>query len=171
MKFMALRPSVCSSIAAASGAAADIQLQHGDIIKFGSLALHAIATPGHTSGCLCFYLPPAGAGAPGLVFTGDALLIRGCGRTDFQQGDAALLYDGIHAKLFTLPDDTLVYPGHDYKGRTCSSIAEEKAHNPRLSKSKEEFVELMDSLGLPYPKQIDRALPANLEDGAKFPYA
>jgi sulfur dioxygenase len=83
---------VKSSIAATSGAAADIQLQHGDSIKFGSLELQVLSTPGHTSGCLCFYLPPAGPGAAGLVFTGDALLIRGCGRTDFQQGEAAVVW-------------------------------------------------------------------------------
>lgn len=79
--------------------------------------------------------------------------------------DAALLYDSVHSRLFTLPDDTIVYPAHDYKGRTASSIGEEKAHNPRLTKSKEEFVQIMANLGLPYPKQIDRALPANLKCG------
>ncbi|WIA11128.1 hypothetical protein OEZ85_011271 [Tetradesmus obliquus] len=167
-KIKSLRPGVKSSISANSGAAADIQLQHGDTIKFGTLELRVLATPGHTSGCKSFYLPPVSPGSPGLVFTGDALLIRGCGRTDFQEGDAGLLYDSVHSKLFTLPDDTLVYPAHDYKGRTCSSIAEEKAHNPRLSKNKEEFVEIMNNLGLPYPKQIDRALPANLKCGIDF---
>ncbi|GBF96501.1 hypothetical protein Rsub_09843 [Raphidocelis subcapitata] len=169
-KLKALRPGVRSAIAAASGAAGDVQLRDGDSVPFGALALACIATPGHTSGCMSFYLPPAAPGAAGLVFTGDALLIRGCGRTDFQGGDAAGLYDTVHARLFSLPDDTLVLPGHDYRGRTASSIAEERALNPRLTKGRGEFVALMAGLGLPYPKQIDRALPANLEDGARFPY-
>lgn len=160
-----------SSIAAASGAACDVALRDGDYVRFGSLSLRVVATPGHTSGCVCFYLPPAAPGAAGLLFSGDALLIRGCGRTDFQQGNAGLLYDNIHSKIFSLPDATLVFPGHDYKGRTSSSVAEEKAHNPRLTKPRPEFIELMANLGLPYPKQIDRALPANLKDGADFPYA
>ncbi|KAF6264196.1 beta-lactamase-like protein [Scenedesmus sp. NREL 46B-D3] len=167
-KIKSLRPGVKSSIAASSGAAADIQLQHGDSIRFGCLALRVLATPGHTSGCLCFHLQPASPRAAGLVFTGDALLIRGCGRTDFQQGDAGLLYDSVHSRLFTLPDDTLVYPAHDYKGLTCSTIGEEKTHNPRLTQSREEFVALMANLGLPYPKQIDRAVPANLKCGVDF---
>jgi glyoxylase-like metal-dependent hydrolase (beta-lactamase superfamily II) len=107
---------------------------------------------------MCFYLPPAAAGLPGMLFSGDALLIRGCGRTDFQQGCAATLYDNIHAKIFTLPEDTLVFPGHDYKGRTASSVGEERARNPRLTKGREDFVKLMAELGLPYPKQIDRAV-------------
>lgn len=167
----ALRPEVRSVIGAASGAAADVHLQHGDTIKVGGLQLQAIATPGHTSGCLSYYLPPTGPGTVGMVFTGDALLIRGCGRTDFQQGDAELLYSNVQSKIFTLPDDTLIYPCHDYKGRLNSSVGEEKAYNPRLTKSKEEFVQIMQNLGLPYPKQIDKAVPANLEDGVKFPYS
>lgn len=160
-----------SGIAAASGAAADLQLADGDAVPLGALALRCISTPGHTAGCMCFYLPPAAPGAAGLAFTGDALLIRGCGRTDFQGGDAGQLYDAVHARLFSLPDDTLVLPGHDYRGRTASSVGEERALNPRLTKGRDEFVALMGGLGLPYPKQIDRALPANLEDGARFPYA
>jgi sulfur dioxygenase len=170
-KLKALRPGVRSSIAASSGASADALLSDGGSVAFGSLALRVIATPGHTPGCVCFYLPPAAPGAAGMVFTGDALLIRGCGRTDFQQGDAGLLYDNLHAKIFTLPDDTLVFPGHDYRGRTASSVGEERSLNPRLTKGREEFIALMAGLGLPYPKQIDRALPANLRDGADFPYA
>lgn len=214
----ALRPGVRSSIAAAAGAAGDVQLADGDAVAFGSLALRVISTPGHTSGCICYYLPPAAAGGAGMVFTGDALLIRGCGRTDFQGGELRLstnlelqrlsasclcsvslrlpniqlhpqavqdvngartllscpappitpsltsfaritgsagqLYDNIHGKIFTLPEDTLVFPGHDYKGRTASSIGEEKAANPRLTKSREEFIELMANLNLPYPKQV-----------------
>jgi glyoxylase-like metal-dependent hydrolase (beta-lactamase superfamily II) len=265
-----LRPEVKSVIAQAAGAAGDVYVQHGDTVRFGGYALECRATPGHTNGCMTFYLAE-----PGWVFTGDALLIRSCGRTDFQQGgraggaggvagsaagrlrawarsrcwqppgrlgrcafvgacpdvrgsqpfscepaaarmgqlqnsrrhccgrlfstprvqhdriasskpahprpltvspcpappppppgDPSNLHDSVHAQIFTLPGDTLVYPGHDYKGFTCSSVAEEAAHNPRLTKDKQAFVELMANLGLPYPKQIDRALPANLADGA-----
>jgi sulfur dioxygenase len=162
---------VRSSIAAASGAAADVQLAEGGAVSFGPLSLRVIATPGHTNGCICFYLSPVAPAASGMVFTGDALLIRGCGRTDFQQGDAGLLYDNIHTKIFTLPEDTLVFPGHDYQGRTASSVGEERALNTRLTKSREEFIALMAGLNLAYPKQIDRALPANLKDGRDFPYA
>jgi len=103
-------------------------------------------------------------GALTYAFTGDALLIRGSGRTDFQQGDARTLYGSVHGQLFSLPDDTLVYPCHDYKGRSVSTIAEEKRLNPRLggTRSIDEFVDIMSTLDLAYPKQIDRALPANL---------
>lgn len=100
-----------------------------------------------------------------MVFTGDALLIRGCGRTDFQGGDAGKLYDGVHSKLFTLPLETLVYPAHDYKGQTCSTIGEESKFNPRLTKSRDDFVRLMAGLNLPYPKKIDVSVPANLKCG------
>lgn len=100
-----------------------------------------------------------------MVFTGDTLMIRGCGRTDFQAGHPELLYANVHGKLFTLPDSCAVFPAHDYKGRTQSSIGEEKQFNPRLTKSKEEFVDIMANLNLPYPKQIDKALPFNLRCG------
>jgi sulfur dioxygenase len=100
------------------------------------------------------------------VFTGDALFIRGCGRTDFQQGSAETLYHSIHDKLFQwLPDDCSVYPGHDYKGLSVSSIGEEKKYNPRLTKTKEQFVEIMKNLNLPPPKKINESVPANMEDG------
>jgi sulfur dioxygenase len=92
-------------------------------------------------------------------------LIRGCGRTDFQKGDSSLLYDSIHQKLFQLPRETIVYPGHDYKGNTCSTIGEEIEHNPRLSKSKDEFINLMKDLGLPFPKKMDIAVPFNMKCG------
>ena len=103
------------------------------------------------------------------MFTGDTLLIRGCGRTDFQAGDAGQLYDSIHNKLFTLPDDTIIYPGHDYNGFTSSTIGEEKAHNPRLgnNRSREDFINLMNSLELEPPKNINEAVPGNLECGLK----
>jgi glyoxylase-like metal-dependent hydrolase (beta-lactamase superfamily II) len=101
------------------------------------------------------------------VFTGDALLIGGCGRTDFQQGDSGTLYDSIHEKLFTLPPDTLVFPGHDYNGNTVSTIRQEMQKNPRLGggKTREEFIGIMSQLKLAYPKHIDAALPANLACG------
>ena len=144
-----------------SKAKSDFYISEGDKIKFGTRYVTAISTPGHTSGCLSFVLDDSSA-----VFTGDALLIRGCGRTDFQQGNAALLYDSIHTKLFSsLPPSCLVYPGHDYKGNLSSSIGEESAFNPRLTKTKEEFIVLMDKLGLPAPKQIERAVPANMAGG------
>jgi glyoxylase-like metal-dependent hydrolase (beta-lactamase superfamily II) len=103
-----------------------------------------------------------------MAFTGDALLIRGTGRTDFQQGDPRTLYRSVHEKIFTLPDDTLVYPGHDYKGRTVTTVGEEKRLNPRLGggRSVEAFVAIMEHLALAYPKKIDVALPANLACGA-----
>ncbi|KAJ3088924.1 Ethylmalonic encephalopathy 1 [Quaeritorhiza haematococci] len=154
---------VKSIISEASGAHADVHLKPNDEITFGEFSLVALPTPGHTNGCMCFYLEPAG-----FVFTGDTLLVRGCGRTDFQEGSASTLYDSVHSKLFTLPDETLVFPGHDYKGRTVSSIGEEKKFNLRLTKSKGEFIKIMDNLGLAYPKKIDVAVPANLRCGIDY---
>jgi len=142
---------------------ADRLVKEGDRIRFGGHELEVLETPGHTNGCSSFV-----TGDRRMVFTGDALLVRGTGRTDFQQGDARQLYRSITGKLFRLPDATLVYPGHDYKGRTATSIGEEKRHNPRLGagKPEEAFVEIMSNLGLPYPKKIDVALPANLRCGS-----
>jgi sulfur dioxygenase len=100
-----------------------------------------------------------------MVFTGDALLVRGCGRTDFQGGSAETLYESVHGKLFTLPETCTVYPAHDYRGQTASTIGEEKTHNPRLSKDKDSFVDIMAKLGLSYPAKIDVALPANEKCG------
>ena len=117
------------------------------------------ATPGHTDGCVSFVL----AGAA--VFTGDALLIRGCGRTDFQAGNAGGLYDNVHAQIFSLPPNTRVYPAHDYKGLTMSTVGEERTLNPRLTKSRDDFIALMGGLNLPYPKRIDASLPANMACG------
>jgi sulfur dioxygenase len=141
---------------------ADRQVKHGDVIEFGSHQLQARETPGHTAGCLSFV-----SHTPALVFTGDALLIRGCGRTDFQGGDSAALYASVHTQLFSLPDDTLIYPAHDYAGRSASSVREEKRYNPRLGqdKSREEFIAIMQALSLPYPRKIDAALPANTRCG------
>lgn len=143
-------------------ACADVLVKQGDFIRFGNLAVEVRETPGHTNGCVTYVLEDQT-----LAFTGDALLIRGCGRTDFQQGDARQLYESVRGQIFSLPDDTLVYPAHDYKGRTCSSVGEEKRLNPRLgqSRSLDEFVAIMAELELPYPKKIDLAVPANLRCG------
>jgi len=157
------RPHVQTVISRASGASADIFVDHGDTLHIGTHALQVIATPGHTDGCVSFYL--SRIGSAGLVFSGDTLLIRGCGRTDFQQGDAARLYRSVHERLFTLPGSTLVYPGHDYKGRNVSTIEEERRFNPRLTKTEEEFIELMSTLQLPYPQLIDVAVPQNMACG------
>ncbi|KGM06373.1 Hydroxyacylglutathione hydrolase [Methylophaga thiooxydans] len=135
---------------------ADIQIRECDKFRLGdNEAITAIATPGHTAGSMSFIWRDK-------LFTGDSLLINGCGRTDFQGGDAGTLYDSITQKLFSLPDETLVYPGHDYKGFRVSSILQEKQLNPRLStNSREEFITMMNNLDLPKPRLIDIAVPAN----------
>ena len=135
---------------------ADLMVTDGVFLQIGSIEIKVLHTPGHTSGCVSYLLADR-------VFTGDALLINGSGRTDFQQGDPATLYRSITQKLFTLPADTLVYPGHDYHGITVSSIKQEIALNPRLGngKTEAEFIAIMSQLQLPYPKHIDEALPAN----------
>ena len=141
---------------------ADVLAKDGDTIRFGKHQLEVRQTPGHTNGCVT-YVEPENK----MAFTGDTLLIRGCGRTDFQQGDARKLYRSVHDKIFTLDDDTKIYPGHDYKGRTMSTVGEEKALNPRLGggKTEDQFVEIMANLKLAYPKKIDEAVPANLKCG------
>ncbi|WP_372759354.1 MBL fold metallo-hydrolase [Litorivivens sp.] len=134
-----------------------------ELLQFGDLRLRALFTPGHTNESFSFYLE---AGGERCVFTGDCLLIRGSGRTDFQGGDAGRSYDSITQRLFSLPDETFVYPGHDYKGWTRTTIAEEKANNPRLAgKSRDEYIEIMNNLNLPDPKMMDIAVPANLACG------
>ena len=156
-------PGLRSCISKVSGAKADIQLSPGDSVTWaaGQRTLQVISTPGHTNGCLTYY-----DAAMGAAFTGDALLIGGCGRTDFQQGDAEALYESIHQRLFTLPPSTLVLPGHDYKGRSFSTISTERTTNPRLAHTtKEEFAALMAKLGLPHPKKMDIAVPANMMCG------
>lgn len=138
----------------------------GDEVEFGDQRLTAIATPGHTSDSFCFL---AEAGGRHMVFTGDTLLIRGSGRTDFQNGDAGAQYDSITQKLLTLPDDTVVYPGHDYRGLNESRIGEERRFNPRLQvKDRAEYIELMTNLKLPNPKFMDVAVPANLAAGVTY---
>lgn len=153
-----------SVISRNSTAKADELIDDGDEIHFGNRYITALATPGHTEGCMSFVTDDGKA-----VMTGDTLLILGCGRTDFQGGSAETLYDSIHEQLFTLPDDCVVFPGHDYNGNTRSTIGKEKAENPRLraGMTKSEFVELMEHLGLDMPQKIDLAVPANLLDGAK----
>lgn len=140
----------------------DLPLNDGDTIAFGEESLQVIATPGHTDGCLSYVTDDKSK-----VFTGDALLIRGCGRCDFQQGNAHTLFHSVTEKVFTLPDTCDVYPGHDYSGRTMSSIAEEKKYNARLGgeASESDFVGYMDAMRLPHPKQIDHAVPANMKSG------
>lgn len=138
---------------------ADLQLDGGESLAFGNEVAHVIATPGHTAGSVCYLWRDR-------LFTGDTLLIGGCGRTDFQNGDPGALYDSITGKLFTLPDETLVYPGHDYNGRRVSSIAQERETNPRLAgKTREEFIKLMGELALAKPEFIDEAVPANRRCG------
>lgn len=152
-------------------ACADLALKEGDKIAFGRYHLQVLETPGHTDSCLSLYVEirPETDGFEALVFTGDALLIRGCGRTDFQQGSSDRLYESVTSKLFTLPSETKVYPAHDYRGHTSSSIAAEKRHNPRLGqgRTKEQFVKIMSELKLAQPKKIHEALPANLVCGKR----
>jgi sulfur dioxygenase len=142
---------------------ADLHVHNGDEVRVGGLLFRVLATPGHTDDSVSYAIA-------GRVFTGDALLVRGTGRTDFQNGDAGQLYDSITNVLFHLSDSTLLYPAHDYKGRTVTSVGEEKRHNPRLAgKSREEFIQLMSELRLPRPKKLDVAVPANRACGAVPP--
>ncbi len=137
----------------------DVRLRDGDLIKVDGLVLRAVHTPGHTPDSHCLVMQDR-------VFTGDTLLIGATGRTDFQGGDAGAQYDALFGRLLTMPDETLVYPGHDYKGRWVSSIGEERGSNPRLqAPSREAYIEIMAGLKLPPPKMIDIAVPANLNLG------
>lgn len=143
----------------ACAACADLHVNDGDLLKLGDLEIQVLSTPGHTDGCVSYRVGNR-------VFTGDALFIRGSGRTDFQQGDAGKLYDGVTQKLFTLPDATEVYPGHNYAGMTMSTIGEEKRFNPRFAgKSRAQFIALMRTLNLPAPKRLAESVPANLNCG------
>jgi sulfur dioxygenase len=139
---------------------ADVGIEEGGPFQVGGITLKPLHTPGHTDGHFAYLIGDR-------VFTGDALLIDGCGRTDFQNGDADALYKSVKEKLFTLPDNYLVYPGHDYQDRRVSSIAQEKKRNPRLGgeRSLEEFRDIMANLNLPYPKFIDYAVPGNRQCG------
>ena len=136
-----------------------MRVKEGETIDIEGLSLHVMYTPGHTSDSYSFLMDDR-------VFTGDTLLIRGTGRTDFQNGDPRAQYDSLFSKLLTLPEDTLVYPAHDYKGDTVSTIAEEKAFNPRLQvDSVDQYVDIMENLNLANPKMMDIAVPANLKVG------
>ena len=139
---------------------AHVLLKDGETLRFGQHQLKAITTPGHTDSCMCYHVG-------NMLFTGDTLTVRANGRTDFQQGSAEKLYNNVHTKLFTLPDETIVYPAHDYKGFTSSSIGAEKKFNNRLrtSISLEAFVKIMSELKLAQPKKIDIAVPAHLHCG------
>lgn len=129
---------------------------HGDVLQVGAVEIKAIATLGHTDSHMAYLVNGD------RVLTGDALLIRGCGRTDFQSGDAGTLYDSVTQNLFTLPEETLVYPAHDYRGNTVSTIKEEKEFNPRfVGRNRQQFIEFMNDLDLPDPKKIMEAVPAN----------
>lgn len=158
-----LKEAVGSKIAAPAHdrlSCTDVGIEEGKPFQVGGIVLQPLHTPGHTDGHFAYLFGDR-------IFTGDALLIEGCGRTDFQNGDADALYKSVREKLFTLPDDYLVYPAHDYKDRRVSTIAQEKKRNPRLGgeRSLEEFREIMANLNLPYPKFIDYAVPGNRQCG------
>ena len=149
----------------ASGAEfVDFTTSEGTPVAIGELALRPLFTPGHTNDHHAYLIDSHGSAR---LFTGDALLIEGCGRTDFQNGDAATLYRSVHDKIFALDDETLVYPAHDYNQRQVSSVGQEKLRNPRLGggKSVDEFIAIMAGLDLPRPKKIDVAVPANRKSG------
>jgi glyoxylase-like metal-dependent hydrolase (beta-lactamase superfamily II)/rhodanese-related sulfurtransferase len=151
------------ALSARSGAqGADRLLSDSETIAFGKRHLEVRPTPGHTNGCITYVLDDQS-----MAFTGDALLIRGCGRTDFQQGSPRQLFKSVRSQIFSLPERCTLYPGHDYRGLTATSVAEEKLYNPRLAESigEEDFVGYMTHLGLPHPKQMEVAVPANLRCG------
>ena len=152
----------------AKAACADRTLQHGEVLNIGTVAIQAIETHGHTDSHMAYLVNGTH------LLTGDSLFIRSCGRTDFQSGDAGTLYDHITQRLFTLPDDTWVYPGHDYRGHTVSTIGEEKQFNPRFIlkdltgqhlRDRESFIRFMNTLNLPNPQKIMEAVPANEQCG------
>jgi sulfur dioxygenase len=143
---------------------ADIGVEEGKVFRLGHINIHPLFTPGHTDHHHAYLVDN---GTQKMLFSGDALLIESCGRTDFQSGDAATLYNSIHEKFFSLPGETLVYPCHDYEGRCITTIAQEKQRNPRLGKnrSQAEFVSIMTSMDLPYPRKIDFAVSGNQQCG------
>jgi rhodanese-related sulfurtransferase len=151
------------AVAKASGAlGADRYLVHGDQIALGARQLEVRATPGHTNGCVTYVLDNES-----MAFTGDCLLIRGSGRTDFQQGDPHVMYRSVHSEIFRLPEGCLLYPAHDYRGLTVTSVGEERRFNPRLGGQigEDDFAGYMNNMHLPHPRQIDIAVPANLRCG------
>ncbi|MFW5921164.1 MAG: MBL fold metallo-hydrolase [Polyangiales bacterium] len=144
-------------------ACADVRVGHGDVVNVGSVAIEVLETPGHTDDSVSYRVGDD-------VFTGDALFVRGNGRTDFQNGDPEALYRSLTEVLLALPEHTRIWPGHDYRGHTMTTVGEEKRHNPRVAgKSRAEFVEVMNNLGLPRPKRLDEAVPANRECGCSEP--
>ena len=149
-----------TGVSQACGAvSASLQLNDGDVLQFGRYELKVIATPGHTAGSVSY-------SCKNRLFTGDSLLINGCGRTDFQEGDAGILFDSITKKIFCMSDETLIYPAHDYNSKYVSCVAQEKSINPRIAgKTREEFIVLMGQLNLPKPKFIDIAVSANRKCG------
>jgi len=155
------------AISASSGAdGADLFIKDRERLVFGKRYVEARATPGHTGGCTTYVLDDQS-----MAFTGDALLIRGCGRTDFQQGDPGKLFRSVRSQIFSLPEQCTLYPGHDYRGLTATSVGEEKLYNPRLAEGilEQDFVGYMKHLGLPHPKQMELAVPANLKCGKPQP--
>jgi glyoxylase-like metal-dependent hydrolase (beta-lactamase superfamily II) len=160
-RFKQNHASVIAISKAANTENSDINVKDGDKLYFGSNIITVISTPGHTNGCVTYVLNETTA------FTGDAILIRGCGRTDFQQGSSSELFKSVRQKIFKLPDNMLLYPGHDYKGNTVTSVIEEKLYNHRLKITigQAEFIEIMNNLNLSYPKKIKESLPANMKCG------
>eukprot|EP00929_Paragymnodinium_shiwhaense_P099846 TRINITY_DN61742_c0_g1_i1.p1 TRINITY_DN61742_c0_g1~~TRINITY_DN61742_c0_g1_i1.p1 ORF type:complete len:723 (+),score=119.98 TRINITY_DN61742_c0_g1_i1:84-2171(+) len=165
MRLKACLPELQTGISGASGAVADMFMAHKQSIQIGDVTVEGRRTPGHTDGCMTFVVHGK-EGAESVAFTGDALLIGGCGRTDFQQGSPESLYNSVYDQIFSLPDDTILYPGHDYKGRKSSTVGLEKATNPRLTHAVEEFTDIMENLKLAVPKKLDVAVPANLVGGS-----
>lgn len=144
----------------AQASCADRFIKDNEVLILGRIEIRAIETLGHTDSHMAYLVNQD------RVLTGDALFIRGCGRTDFQSGDAGVLYDSVTKKLFTLPNETLVYPGHDYHGQTVSTIGEEKCFNPRfVGRTRSEFIELMNNLNLPNPKKMMEAVRGNQSCG------
>lgn len=142
----------------------DVQLREGEAFSVGHIQLSPLFTPGHTDTHHAYLIDSP---VHKIVFSGDCLLIEGCGRTDFQSGDAGTLYDSIHHKLYTLPDETLIYPGHDYDQRSLTTIGQEKKRNPRLSldRNRDSFIALMNSYDFPNPAKMDYAVPGNMQCG------
>ncbi|NDK10101.1 MBL fold metallo-hydrolase [Candidatus Gracilibacteria bacterium] len=138
----------------------DLFLKDGEVLKIGDIEITVLETAGHTGGCVSYLID-------NMVFTGDLIFVRGSGRTDFQSGSNENMYKNVHEKIYTLPDTTLIYPGHDYNGNMASTVAEEKQFNPRLKEenSFEDFETIMKNLKLPYPKKLEASLPANMKCG------